>query len=140
MLEAAMSYPWVTTNPSVDEGSGSRVQGSFGVLGPAAERDLRGLAHEIRDEDLERDKAGYRGIFLHELRGILARCDNGDEDDPRWDELRLRCLDRLAKLTRIYEADAPASKQGPGDPRALARQAAHALTELEASLAETRTS
>lgn len=135
-----MSYPWVTGQQSVDEGKRTQVQGSYGVLAPAAERDLRGLAHEIRDEDLERDKAGYRGIFLTQLQGILSRCDNGDEDDPRWDELRLRCLDRLAKLTRVYEADAPAGKQGPGDPRALARQAAHALTELEASLAETRTS
>lgn len=130
-----MSYPWAQVPGSVDIRVGA---GSYGTMSPAAEKELRNLAHEITDEILERDKAGYRGIFLQELQGILARCNQGDPDDPRWDELRLRTLDRLAKLTRIYEADAPGAKQGPGDPRILAGQAAAALTELEASLSETR--
>lgn len=131
-----MSYPWVkeTGAPVVVN------QGSYGTLAPMAEKELRGLAHEIRDEDIERDKPGYRGLFLAQIKGILERCDAGDPEDPRWDELRLRCMDRFAKLTRIFEADAPAQKQGPGNPRDLANRAAAALIELEASLAETRAS
>jgi hypothetical protein len=131
MLGVGVSYPWAREREMV-------ARGSFGSQAPAVERELRGLAHEVTDEMLERDKAGYRGIFLAQLQGILERCDDGNPDDPRWDELRLRALDRLAKLTRIYESEAPVSKQGPGDPRILAGQAAAALAELEASLAETR--
>lgn len=130
-----MSYPWVTNAPQVQVG--------YGTVAPAVERELRGLAHEIRDEDLERDKAGYRGLFLSQLKGILDRCDTGNDmspDDPRWDELRLRALDRFAKLARVYEADAPKQKQGPGNPRDLANAAAAALIEIEESLAETRAS
>ncbi len=127
------SYPWV-------KDQGVVVQGSFGTQAPAVEARIRDLPHEITDEHIERDKAGHRGMFLEQLRGIWERCDQGDPEDPRWDELRLRTLDRFAKLARIYEPDAPTSKQGPGDPRILAGQAAAALTELEASLAETRSS
>jgi len=135
-----MSYPWVREQRSVDEAPSPQHPSSYGTLAPAVVKDLRGMAHEIRDEDLERDKPGYRGIFLHELQGILRRCDGGDPEDPRWDELRLRCLDRLAKLTRVYESDAPGVRQGPGNPADLARAAAAALVELEESLSETRAS
>lgn len=127
-----VSYPWV-------QGPGTVVQGSFGTQAPAVREQVRNLPREITEEQIERDKAGHRGLFLEQLQAILARCDEGDPDDPRWDELRLRTLDRLAKLTRVYEPDAPTTKQGPGDPRILAGQAARALMELEASLAETRT-
>lgn len=131
-----MSYPWVE--------SGTRKllwdpeSGSFGSQAPAVERALRGVAHEIGDEQIERDKPGHRGFILAELRGILAVCDQGDPDDPRWLELRLRCLDRVAKLLRVYEADAPTQKQGPGDARILVDEAMRKLAELETSLAETR--
>jgi hypothetical protein len=128
-----MSYPWVR-----EQGAGTVVQGSFGSQAPAVQARIKDLPHEIRDEDFERDKPGYRGFLLQELRGVLALCDQGDEDDPRWPELRLRALDRVAKLLRVYEPDAPSVKAGPGDARILAGRAAAALKELETSLAETR--
>lgn len=131
-----VSYPWVNgSNELSDSGS------SFGTTAPVVQariKDASGLAHEITDEQIERDKAGNRGLFMAEFRKILADCDQGDQDDPRWHELRLRTLDRMAKLTRVYEPDAPTVRQGPGDPRILAGQAAAFLTEMEASLAETR--
>jgi hypothetical protein len=133
-----MSYPWVRKDDDPPWVNGAAVATSYGTMAPAAERELRGLAHEIRDEDIERDKPGYRGLFLAQLKGILDRCDDGDPEDPRWDELRLRCLDRFAKLARVYEPDAPGVKAGPGNPRDLADRAAAQLVELEASLAETR--
>lgn len=130
-----MSYPWVREGTQVQMSAGTK---GYGSLAPAVEKELRGLAHEIPDEQIEKDKPGHRGLFLAELRGILALCDQGDPDDPRWPELRLRALDRMAKLLRVYEPDAPAQRQGPGDSRILASQAAAALDALEASLAETR--
>lgn len=132
-----MSYPWVNGSEEL-----SVAGSSFGSASPAVAARITqasGLAHEITDDQIERDKAGNRGLFMAEFRKILADCDNGDPDDPRWHELRLRTLDRMAKLTRVYEADAPNTKQGPGDSRILAGQAAAFLTEMEASLAETRT-
>lgn len=134
-----MSYPWVNGSQELSVGDSS----SFGTQAPGVQARITaasGLAHEITDEQIERDKAGNRGLFMAEFRKILADCDNGDPDDPRWHELRLRTLDRMAKLTRVYEPDAPSAKQGPGDPRILAGQAAAFLTEMEASLAETRVS
>lgn len=128
------TYPWVK-----EPGSQVSVNpGSYGSNEAAVRAAVAALPHEITDEQIERDKPGHRGLFLAELRGILDRCNSGDPDDPRWDELRLRTLDRFAKLARIYEPDAPSQKQGPGNPRDLANQAAAALVELEASLAETR--
>lgn len=126
-----MSYPWV-------QAGGTVVTGSFGAAAPAVEARIRGLAHEITDEQIEKDKAGNRGLFMAEFRKILVDCDNGDPEDPRWHELRLRTLDRMAKLTRVYEADAPKTKQGPGNSKDLANAAAAALVEIEESLAETR--
>jgi hypothetical protein len=126
-----MSYPWVQASAQVQ---------AYGPVAPAIEREIRGLAHEIPDEQIEKDKPGNRGLFLRELQGIINRCDNGDPDDPRWDELRLRALDRLAKLTRIYEPDTPATNAGPGDARILAAAAARQLLELEQSLSQQRNS
>lgn len=131
-----MAYPWV-------ESSGRNVtwdpQGQgFGSHAPAVIQALKDLVPEVTEEQIERDKPGHRGLFLHQFQGILARCDEGDPQDPRWDELRLRCLDRMAKLLRVYEPDAPAVRQGPGDARILAAQAAAGLLELEASLSEVR--
>ena len=128
-----MSYPWV-------QGAGTVDISSYGPAAPALDRQIRQMPREIRDEDIERDKAGHRGLFLEQFQTVLERCDNGDPDDPRWDELRLRTLDRMAKLLRVYEADAPGGKQGPGNPKDLANQAAAFLDEMEESLAETRTS
>jgi hypothetical protein len=125
------SYPWV---------NGQAPTVSYGTAAAAVRARIAELPHAIRDEDIERDKAGHRGLFLEELRGILDRCNSGDPDDPRWDELRLRTLDRFAKLARIFEPDAPTQKKGPGDQRVLADQASRALSELEASLSETRAS
>ena len=122
-----MSYPWVKE-------PGSQVQ----VAVAAVEARIRDLPHEITDEQIERDKAGNRGVFMAEFRKILADCDRGDPDDPRWHELRLRCLKEMARLTRVYEADAPTQKQGPGNPRDLANAAAADLVQLEESLRETR--
>jgi hypothetical protein len=130
-----MSYPWVNGSEklSVEDSS------SFGTASPVVAAKIKELMpHEITDDQIERDKAGNRGLFMAEFRKILADCDQGDQDDPRWHELRLRTLDRMAKLTRVYEPDAPGLKQGPGDPRILAGQAAAFLSEMEASLAETR--
>lgn len=133
--EGPSSYPWVRRDddpPRVREGAPVTWDpGSYGSNAAAVERRVRDLPHEIRDEDIERDKPGYRGLFLAQFQGILARCDLGDPDDPRWDELRLRCLDRMGKLLRVFEADAAAVRQGPADARILAGQAAAALTELE---------
>lgn len=133
-----MSYPWVSERGPGQVAWEPGAGGSFGSQAPALERQLRDLPHQIDDERIERDKPGHRGFFLSELRGILAACDAGDPDDPRWLEIRMRCLDRMAKLLRVYEADAPQVKAGPGDARALVRQATEALDALEASLAETR--
>lgn len=127
------SYPWVDRQAPVTVNPGS-----FGSSEPAIREKLRKLPQAIRDEDIERDKPGHRGLFLEQFQAILDRCDSGDPDDPRWDELRLRTLDRMAKLLRVYEADAPTGRQGPGNPKDLADAAARALVELEASLAETR--
>lgn len=141
------SYPWVRKDddPSWVKDAGTQVPvspgvGSYGTNEPAIRDKLRKLPQAVRDEDIERDKPGHRGLFLEQFLAVLDRCDNGDPDDPRWDELRLRTLDRMAKLLRVYEADAPTAKQGPGNPRDLANAAAAALVELEASLAETRAS
>lgn len=125
-----MSYPWVEPRQlkSVAWDPGANV-----TPDTVAAR-IRDLPHEIRDEDIERDKPGYRGLFLAQFQAVLELCDSGDPDDPRWSELRLRTLDRMAKLLRVYEADAPGVKAGPSDPRILADQAARGLAELEASL------
>jgi hypothetical protein len=130
-----VAYPWVA-----ESGGPVAVEpvAGFGTRGPVLDALLKTLPHEVRDADIERDKAGHRGLFLAEFRKILADCDAGDPDDPRWHELRLRTLDRMAKLLRVYEPDLPAAKQGPGNPKDLANAAAAALVELEASLAETR--
>lgn len=141
------SYPWVKTPEAADPRWVKESEGlvkvspggsSFGSTSPQVRAKLAGMAHPITDEDIERDKAGNRGLFMAEFAKILADCDNGDPDDPRWHELRLRTLDRMAKLTRVYEADAPTVKAGPADARILAEQAGRQLVELEASLAETR--
>lgn len=126
-----MSYPWVHPDARMLAGS---------VDLATVEQDLRGLPHRITDEQIEKDKAGNRGLFLAQFLSILDRCDNGDPDDPRWDELRLRCLKEMARLTRVYEPDAPTVKQGAGNPKDLADAAAAALVELEASLTATRIS
>lgn len=117
---------------------GQQVTVASSVTVPSVESQIRGLAHEITDEHIERDKAGNRGLFMAELRKILADCDNGDPDDPRWHELRLRTLDRMAKLTRVYEPDTAKPQAGPGDARLLAAQAARALDELEQTRTEQR--
>jgi hypothetical protein len=131
-----MAYPWV--EPSQRNSVAWDPQGSYGPAAPALEARIKALPHEIRDEDIERDKAGHRGLFLAEFRKVLELCDQGDPDDPRWSELRLRTLDRMGKLLRVYEPDAPTVRSGPTDARILAGQAAAALLDLEASLAETR--
>jgi hypothetical protein len=132
------SYPWVKTPEAGDPRQVTVNPGSYGTSEAAVRAAVAALPHEIRDEDIERDKPGYRGLFLTQFQGVLDRCSQGDPDDPRWDELRLRTLDRMAKLLRVYEADAPGVKQGPGNPRDLANRAAADLVELEESLAETR--
>ena len=130
-----MSYPWVNGSKDLSVGDSA----SFGTASPAVQARIKELLpHEITDEQIERDKAGNRGLFMAEFRKILADCDQGDPEDPRWHELRLRTLDRMAKLTRVYEADAPTAKQGPGNPKDLANAAAAFLKEMEESLAETR--
>ena len=136
-----MSYPWVNGSEKVSVTDSTLDPGpsSWGSTAPQVQARIKDLPHVITDEQIERDKAGNRGLFMAQFQQILRDCDNGDPDDPRWHELRLRTLDRMAKLTRVYEADAPAGKQGPGDSRILAGQAARALVELEQSLAETRT-
>lgn len=108
----------------------------YGSSAPAVRDRVERLLPEISDEVIEAQKAGNRALMLSELQGILSRCDEGDPQDPRWDELRLRCLDRFAKLARIYESDAPRDRQGPGDPRLLRVQAARFLEDLAAKVAE----
>lgn len=100
-------------------------------------RVLRELAAEIPDEAVEEQKPGNRGLMLQALQGILHRCEvRADEDpgDPRWPELELRTLDRLAKLMRLYEAQAPRSREGDVDRARMQQRAAGDLAALEAKI------
>jgi hypothetical protein len=107
----------------------------YGVTAPQIQRQLRALPPEVDDDLIEAQKPGNRGIMLSELQGILALCAEGDPDDPRWSELKLRCLDRMAKLLRLYEPQkSDDSGAGGLDPRALAASAAAVLDALEAKL------
>jgi hypothetical protein len=103
-------------------------------MAPRIQADVSRLAQEMPDDIIEAQKPGNRGLMLAELQGILQRCADGDPEDPRWDELRLRTLDRMARLLRLYQADKPRESRGAGDPRLLASQAARILEELEGRL------
>ena len=107
---------------------------SFGRDASGVLASLRGLAVEVTDEDVEVQRAGNRGLMLAELRGILARCrEQGLESpgDPRWDELALRALDRLAKLMRLYEVSGPRVREGDVDRVRMAQRVALDLEALE---------
>jgi len=110
---------------------------SFGQQAPQELAVLADLAPEITDEQIEASKPGNRGLMLEELRGILNRCRAGTEDfpgDPRWDELRLRTLDRLAKLTRAYEPQAPRDREGDVDRVRLAARIHADIEFLESKM------
>lgn len=128
-----MSYPWVKVEPDT---LNPRPE-PYGVLAPRIQAAVAAMAQEMPDETIEAQKPGNRGLMLAELQGILSRCADGDPEDPRWDELRLRTLDRLARLLRLYQPDQPRERLGAGDPRLLASQAARILEELEARGLET---
>lgn len=124
------SYPWVKVEP--DTLTSGPVP--YGTVAPRIQAAVQQMAHEMPDEVIEAQKPGNRGLMLSELQGILGRCADGDPEDPRWDELRLRTLDRMARLLRLYQPDQPRERQGAGDPRLLASQAARILEELEGRL------
>lgn len=133
-----MSYPWVKVEPDVLKDQpvpygtvAPRIHAAVQQLAEGLGEDRRGMAHEMPDEVIEDQKPGNRGLMLTELQGILGRCADGDPEDPRWDELRLRALDRMARLLRLYQPDKPRERHGAGDPRLLASQAARILEELE---------
>lgn len=110
---------------------------SYGQQAPRELSVLRGLAAEMTDEDIERQKPGNRGLMLSELQGILQRCrEQADEHpgDPRWDELVLRTLDRLAKLMRLYEVSGPGEREGDVDRVRMAQKVALDLEALEAKV------
>ena len=97
----------------------------------------RGMAQEMPDELIEEQKPANRGLMLQALQGILQRCAmQAEEDpgDPRWPELELRTLDRLAKLARLYEGQGPRSREGDLDRARMQQQAAVALDALEAKM------
>lgn len=92
-------------------------------------------AREITDEQVEQGKAKHRGLILEQLLYTLSRCDEHDGDDPRYLEIRLRTLDRLARLTRVYEPQsAEKGAQGDLDRARLVDAAAATLDALEAKL------
>jgi hypothetical protein len=122
-----VSYPWVKVEPGVLKDPPV----PYGTVAPRIHAAVEQLALEMPDEAIEAQKPGNRGLMLSELQGILRRCADGDPEDPRWDELRLRTLDRMARLLRLYQPDQPRERQGAGDPRLLAAQAARILEELE---------
>jgi hypothetical protein len=124
------AYPWVKVEP--DTLNPGPVP--YGTVAPRIQAAAQQLAHEMPDEVIEDQKPGNRGLMLAELQGILSRCADGDPEDPRWDELRLRALDRMARLLRLYQPDKPRERVGAGDPRLLASQAARILEELEGRL------
>lgn len=122
------SYPWI----KVESGGLKEPEPvPYGTVAPRIQADVQRWAQEMPDEVIEEQKPGNRGLMLAELQGILARCSDGDEQDPRWDELRLRTLDRMARLLRLYQPDAPRDRGGLSDPRLLAARAARLLDELE---------
>jgi len=110
---------------------------SYGRQAPAELSVLKGLAAELTDEAIEQQKPGNRGLMLSELLGILRRCQEQGEDnpgDPRWDELKLRTLDRLAKLTRLYEGQGPREREGDVDRVRMAQRVALDLEALETKI------
>lgn len=121
-----VSYPWVKVEPST-----LKDPVPYGTVAPRIRDSIADLPHEIPDELIEEQKPGNRGFMLAQIQAILARCDDGNPEDPRWDELRLRALDRFARLARVYQGDEPKARRGPGDPRILAAAAARILDELE---------
>lgn len=107
---------------------------SFGRQAPRELSVLRGLGSEVSDEDVEAQKPGNRGLMLTELQGILRRCRVQGEDnpgDPRWDELALRTLDRLAKLMRLYEVSGVRVREGDVDRVRMQARVAADLEVLE---------
>lgn len=125
-------YPWVKVEPDVLKSQPV----PYGTVAPRIHAAVAAMAHEMPDEVIEAQKPGNRGLMLTELQGILSRCADGDPEDPRWDELRLRTLDRMARLLRLYQPDLPRERRGAGDPRILASAAARILAELEGRLTE----
>jgi hypothetical protein len=107
----------------------------FGSRAPAIQARIRELAHEVTDTVIEEQKPGNRGLMLNSIKEILAQCEDGDPDDPRWAELKLRALDRMAKLLRLYEPQAAEDKpQGDLDRERLMQGALASLDEMEAKL------
>lgn len=124
-----VAYPWIKVEPET-----LKVVEPYGTLAPRITAAVQQMAQEMPDEVIEAQKPGNRGLMLQELQGILGRCADGDPEDPRWDELRLRTLDRMARLLRLYQPDQPRERPGAGDPRLLVAQASRILDELEQRL------
>src|SRR5262245_46977155 len=127
------AYPWVS-----EQGQGAVERRPYGAVSPALEAKLRGIPLEITDEEIDRLRPGHRGKQLERLEEIISACDNPDFfDDPRWLDLKLRAMDRVAKLLHLYDPDPPKVRQGPGNPADLARQASLALDSIQESLSLT---
>lgn len=76
------------------------------------------LPSELTDEDLQNQAPGVRGQLLRRLETIWAYCEDEIEaskleqrSDPRFADLGLRAIDRIAKLYRLDKVPAPVTDE-----------------------------
>lgn len=87
----------------------------------------------VTDARIEAEKAANRGLILDELMLVLKICrDEGAvSGDPRFLDLRIRTVDRLSKLLRLYEPETPVpADAGDVDRQRMVSAAAQSLDEL----------
>ena len=100
---------------------------------------------ELTDEDIERMAPAVRGLVAKRLESLYRECQERLEDaepghqDARWAELKLRCLDRQAKLFRLDrlvvqagEEEDSAAEVARSAQKALVARVAASLDELAA--------
>jgi len=123
-----------------------RVSGLSGDLGAISLVGMDDVAvTELTDEDSGRMAAAVRGLVAKRLESLYRECQERLEDaepghqDARWAELKLRCLDRQAKLFRLdrgasapVEEEDSAAEVARSAQKALVARVAASLDELAA--------
>lgn len=110
---------------------------------------LPNLPAALSDDDLVAQAPGVRGQLLRRLETIWAYCEDEIEaskleqrSDPRFADLGLRTLDRIARLYRLEKVPAPVAEEPEEvSPMQVARtrdMVLKSLAELESRVSDSR--
>jgi hypothetical protein len=93
----------------------------------------------VTDARIEADKAANRGLVVDRLLGILQICSEEAQatGDPRYLDLEIRAIDRLARILRLHEPQQQELKGSPElDRLRMVTTVAAGLDELAAKIGE----